>query len=205
MAESDIELKSSEEIAEFLDDKLKQRFVPFREAFLKQIIDGKCLSILTYDLISAVAPDSPVGDRIFLLSYLEGLKVERDTQVLLEIDDITISQEDTPDVKGKLVLTRTAIKLIHQETKAKKHFVDSKKPELGHTVLTTTVKKVNLIDLRTVLDCDLEEKIDHFKEERGIPESYCLCCTRYTPNVSERKNEVYLSSIVCPTFPFIFD
>ncbi len=132
--------------------------------------------------------------------------VERDAQVLLEVEDVTISQEDTPDVKGKLVLTRTAIKLIHQETQKKKSFVDKKKTELGHTVHTTTVKKVNVIDLRTVLDCDLQERIDHFTEERGIPESYCLCCTKYTPNVVERENEVYSFPLFnCMSyFPFYF-
>ena len=57
-----------EQLAKWLDVELGSRFSDFKDPFIRQKIDGRCVGLLTESHLKEMVPDSAIGDRLHVLS-----------------------------------------------------------------------------------------------------------------------------------------
>ncbi len=161
---SEIEVMNTEQLVAWLEKNLGSRFESVKPDFLAQRIDGKCFLQLSHELIKEISANSLVGDRLHLLALREDFfrahRVARRSQIIMELKEVHLQP---PGVKGSVVLSHSNLKLIYtSETKNKTSDVpveSGKKPKTEQTRIIKS-RYVDLIDLLTIEDVDLEETTD---------------------------------------------
>eukprot|EP00298_Acanthocystis_sp_HF-20_P000038 c10037_g1_i1.p1 GENE.c10037_g1_i1~~c10037_g1_i1.p1 ORF type:complete len:360 (+),score=180.26 c10037_g1_i1:28-1080(+) len=162
-------------LIELLSKHLGNRFERFILPFQDQGIDGRCFQLLTDDHLLEMAPDSAIGDRLYLLSFkqraIKAARMAKRSRVVLQ-GTVTV---DPPGSEADFILSEGSLKLIFSRTQIVPI------TEAGATKKETK-RKITFcdhIDLDTIEDADLESATikEQVYETIKIPYKVRSCCS----------------------------